>query len=190
MRFTARVVPTSGDSKTIETPDSTEASTCEASSSKKKAGMWSGSLLEKALALWLERLGYKVHRAQNTASQRGPMWVSQSNDLWNVFDVAGLKIGEPNWLIQVTTRDNRSVAARKEKIEELAPWLDLTHNRVELWQGYDVQDGRRSRPQCRVERLTQVHDYKGFEWTLQRDHVMIPMDIADEAAGRKPQVPG
>lgn len=82
----------------------------------------------------LKEWGWFVHNQKPVARQipiKGKkVWVSQRNDLWGLFDIAAMKKGHRNLLIQ-TTLDSH-VEKREEQLRE-GPDIDLNHNAVEVW---------------------------------------------------------
>src|SRR5467141_159470 len=63
----------------------------------------------------LERQGYVVHTAVRSAQRRGPIWISQTTDIFNAFDLIATRIDPPPPLrfVQVTTISNVSERIRK-----------------------------------------------------------------------------
>lgn len=88
-----------------------------------------GNELQRKAAHVLEDEGYMVHVTVRTSYNRGGRWFSQSNDVFNAFDILASKIGEPVRWIQVTTISN--VSQRIKKV--VAVPLDPEHNSVEVW---------------------------------------------------------
>lgn len=92
-----------------------------------------GNRLQNLARKALERDGYAVHVAVRTAHRLGPIWVSQSNDIFNAFDLIATREDGPHPLrfIQITTANN--VSARIKKVEGVP--IPLTQATVEVW-GY------------------------------------------------------
>ena len=67
----------------------------------------------------LERQGYLVHTAVRSVQKRGPIWISQTTDIFNAFDLIATKVDPPQSLrfVQVTTLSN--VSARIVKVDPI-----------------------------------------------------------------------
>jgi len=82
---------------------------------KKAAGRWKDKLAERLVKIHMEELGYLCHLANRTGTKRGAFWVSQSNDIFGVFDIVCISPLHTCVFIQVTTPS--CLSARKRKIE-------------------------------------------------------------------------
>jgi hypothetical protein len=97
-----------------------------------------GQVVELLAIKLLEAEGYKVHRCIRTGSKRGPLWISQSNDVFGCIDLVAKKLGERTRWIQVTAD---SGIGRKRKEMDEVPW-DPQFDSVEIWRWVG---GRRDR---------------------------------------------
>src|SRR6266513_1293550 len=63
----------------------------------------------------LGRQGYLVHPAVRSAQRRGPIWISQTTDIFNAFDLIATRMDPPFPLrfVQVTTISHVSERVRK-----------------------------------------------------------------------------
>lgn len=77
----------------------------------------------------LEQHGYKVHRCVRTGQKRGPIWVSNSNDVFGCVDLVAKKVGERTRWVQVTA--DSGIGRKKADLAEV-PW-DQDHDCVEIW---------------------------------------------------------
>ena len=74
---------------------------------------------EKWAGIVFERMGRAVHRCSDTAVKRGNFWVSQNNDLYNVFDLLTIDHGSAKvGLYQVTRSLGSPATKRRRKIEK------------------------------------------------------------------------
>lgn len=88
-----------------------------------------GTAIELAAIKVLESGGYKVHRCVRTGVKRGPLYISQSNDVFGCIDLVAKKRGERTRWIQVTA--DSGVGRKKKDLGEV-PW-DPTFDSVEIW---------------------------------------------------------
>jgi hypothetical protein len=88
-----------------------------------------GTQVELAAIKVLESEGYRVHRCVRTGTKRGPLWISQSNDVFGCIDLVAKKVGQRTRWIQVTAD---SGIGRKRKEMDEVPW-DPQHDSVEIW---------------------------------------------------------
>lgn len=79
----------------------------------------------------LERQGYLVHTAVRSVQKRGPIWISQTTDIFNAFDLIATKVDPPQPLrfVQVTTISN--VSARIVKVDPIP--INQSLASVEIW---------------------------------------------------------
>jgi hypothetical protein len=77
----------------------------------------------------LEAEGYKVHRCVRTGTRRGPIFVSQSNDVFGCIDLVAKKLGHRTRWIQVTAHSG--IGAKRKELDEV-PW-DPQFDAVEIW---------------------------------------------------------
>ncbi len=63
-----------------------------------------GNRLQVMARRELEKQGYLVHTAVRSAQKRGPIWISQTTDIFNAFDLIATRIEPPQPLrfVQVT----------------------------------------------------------------------------------------
>ena len=90
-----------------------------------------GNRLQVMARRELERQGYLVHTAVRSAQKRGPIWISQTTDIFNAFDLIATKMDPPQPLrfVQVTTISNVSERIRKVDPVPINPGLAS----VEIW---------------------------------------------------------
>lgn len=88
-----------------------------------------GAKVELLAIKLLEAEGYKVHRCVRTGVRRGPIYVSQSNDVFGCIDLVAKRLGHRTRWIQVTAD---SGIGRKRKEMDEVPW-DPQHDSVEIW---------------------------------------------------------
>jgi len=74
-----------------------------------------GNRLQVMARKELEKQGYVVHTAVRSVQRRGPIWISQSTDIFNAFDLIATRIDPPQPLrfVQVTTISHVSERIRK-----------------------------------------------------------------------------
>src|SRR5438046_4646444 len=79
----------------------------------------------------LERQGYLVHTAVRSAQRRGPIWISQTTDIFNAFDLIATRMDPPRPLrfIQVTVKGKVSERVKKVDPVPINPALAS----VEVW---------------------------------------------------------
>lgn len=114
-----------------------------------------GNRLQNLARKALEREGYTVHVAVRTSQRRGGIWMSQSNDIFNAFDIIAVREDRPRPLrfIQVTTADH--VSARIKKVEGVP--IPLAQASVEVW-GY-VGGRKRLDRRFKTERVWLPRNY-------------------------------
>ncbi len=90
-----------------------------------------GNRLQVMARRELEKQGYLVHTAVRSAQKRGPIWISQTTDIFNAFDLIATRIDPPQPLrfIQVTTISHVGERVRKVDPVPLNPGLAS----VEIW---------------------------------------------------------
>ncbi len=78
-----------------------------------------------------ERQGYLVHTAVRSAQRRGPIWISQTTDIFNAFDLIATRMDPPFPLrfVQVTTISHVSERIRKVDPVPMNPGVAS----VEIW---------------------------------------------------------
>jgi len=74
-----------------------------------------GNRLQVMARRELEKQGYLVHTAVRSAQKRGPIWISQTTDIFNAFDLIATRMDPPQPLrfVQVTTISHVSERVRK-----------------------------------------------------------------------------
>lgn len=79
----------------------------------------------------LEKDGYRVHTAVRSVQRRGPIWISQTTDIFNAFDLIATRMQPPQPLrfIQVTTIKHVSERVRKVDPIPINPGIAS----VEIW---------------------------------------------------------
>jgi hypothetical protein len=90
-----------------------------------------GNRLQVLARKELEKQGYLVHTAVRSAQRRGPIWISQTTDIFNAFDLIATRIEPPPSLrfIQVTTLAH--VSERVRKVDPVPINTGLAS--VEIW---------------------------------------------------------
>lgn len=88
-----------------------------------------GTQIELMAIKVLEAEGYKVHRCVRTGVKRGPLYFSQSNDVFGCIDLVCKKKGERTRWIQVTAHSG--IGQKKKDLDEV-PW-DPLFDSVEIW---------------------------------------------------------
>ena len=90
-----------------------------------------GNRLQVIARKHLESQGYTVHTAVRSVQKRGPIWISQTTDIFNAFDLIATRISSPAPLrfIQVTTRN--SVSERIKKVDPVP--INPSVASVEIW---------------------------------------------------------
>lgn len=90
-----------------------------------------GNRLQVMARKFLEADGYTVHTAVRSAQKRGPIWISQTTDIFNAFDLIATRIGPPRPLrfIQVTTKSSVSERIKKVDPVPISPGVAS----VEIW---------------------------------------------------------
>jgi len=90
-----------------------------------------GNRLQVMARRELERQGYLVHTAVRSAQKRGPIWISQTTDIFNAFDLIATRIDPPNPIrfVQVTTISH--VSERIRKVDPVPINTGLAS--VEIW---------------------------------------------------------
>ncbi len=90
-----------------------------------------GNRLQVMARRELEKDGYLVHTAVRSVQKRGPIWISQTTDIFNAFDLIATRIPPPQPLrfIQVTTINHVSERIRKVDPIPINPGIAS----VEIW---------------------------------------------------------
>ena len=88
-----------------------------------------GTVIEAQAMRLLEAEGYRVHRCVRTGAKRGPLWISQSNDVFGCIDLVAKKKGERTRWIQVTA--DSGIGRKRDEILGI-PW-NTDHDSVEIW---------------------------------------------------------
>lgn len=89
-----------------------------------------GNRLQVAARKLLEADGYTVHTAVRSVQRRGPIWISQTTDIFNAFDLIATRIEGPRPLrfIQITS------ASTSERIKKVDPVpINQALASVEVW---------------------------------------------------------
>lgn len=98
-----------------------------------------GNRLQVAARKALQADGYAVHTAVRSVRRRGPMWISQTTDVFNAFDLIATRLEGPRPLrfIQITTKNHAGDRIRKVEAVPVNP----ESASVEVWA--HVGGGRR-----------------------------------------------
>jgi hypothetical protein len=144
-----------------------------------------GNRLQNLARKALEAEGYTVHVAARTSVKRGPLWFSQSNDVFNAFDIIATRSSGPLPLrfIQVTTAN--MVSERVKKVEPVP--IPLDRGSVEIWAHVGGQ--RRLDRRYREEKKWLSRNYfqvyfKARSWEPDPED-RIPLSGLEEVAGRR-----
>ncbi len=95
-----------------------------------------GNRLQVAARKLLEADGYAVHTAVRSVQKRGPIWISQTTDIFNAFDLIATRIDGPRPLrfIQITS------ASTSERIKKVDPVpINQGLASVEVWKWHGGQ---------------------------------------------------
>lgn len=90
-----------------------------------------GNRLQVMARRELEKDGYLVHTAVRSVQRRGPIWISQTTDIFNAFDLIATRMLPPQPLrfVQVTTI--KHVSERVRKVDPIPINTGLAS--VEIW---------------------------------------------------------
>lgn len=142
-----------------------------------------GNRLQVMARRELERDGYLVHTAVRSVQRRGPIWISQTTDIFNAFDLVATRVQPPQPLrfIQVTTIKHVSERIRKVDPIPINPGLAS----VEIWAyvgGQKRLDRRyRERKVWLPRNYFQVY-HKGRNWEPDpRDRIAVGESAATPA---------
>ena len=97
---------------------------------KRKSNSKKGADIENRAKEQLEAEGFLVHRCIRTPVNRGGQWYSNSNDVFNVFDLVAVRVDHPTRFIQVTVKSQ--VRERMRKVVHVARQVHLVTN-CEVW---------------------------------------------------------
>ena len=147
-----------------------------------------GNRLQVAARKLLEADGYVVHTAVRSVQKRGPIWISQTTDIFNAFDLIATRIDGPRPLrfIQITSA---SVSERIKKVDPVPVNQALAS--VEIWKWHGGQrrlDRRFSDKKVWLPRgYFQVY-FKERNWEPhQDDRIFVAEGIAATAEARAPE---
>ncbi|TLZ53042.1 MAG: hypothetical protein E6K18_01375 [Methanobacteriota archaeon] len=103
-----------------------------------------GNRLQVAARKMLEADGYVVHTAVRSVQKRGPIWISQTTDIFNAFDLIATRIEGPRPLrfIQITAA---SVSERVKKVDPVPINQGLASVEIWKWHGGQKRLDRRFR---------------------------------------------
>lgn len=91
-----------------------------------------GNYLQNRVAEYLKINGYSVHNQKSTAKKintpKGPIWVSQRNDILGCIDILAIKADEKPRFIQVTA--DTTIKRKLEKLQQVN-WSEFCN--VEVW---------------------------------------------------------
>jgi hypothetical protein len=129
-----------------------------------------GAAIELAAIKVLEAEGYKVHRCVRTGIKRGPLYISQSNDVFGCIDLVAKKRGTRTRWIQVTAHSG--IGKKKADLDEV-PW-DPAFDSVEIWRWVGGNTRKHKATGAWLERqyFQVYHLDHGYE--LRKDH-RIPL---------------
>src|SRR2546430_11488570 len=119
-----------------------------------------GNRLQVIARKQLEKQGYVVHTAVRSVQRRGLIWISQSTDIFNAFDLIATRIDRPQPLrfVQVTTASHVSERIRKVDPVPINPGLAS----VEIW----AYVGGRKRLDRRYKKCRIWHPRKIIQYLL------------------------
>lgn len=146
-----------------------------------------GKDAERAFRRIMEADGWIVHQATAATVRRGPLFITNSNDLWNCVDLAGVHPEKGFHFVQVT--GGGSVSARKKKIMAVRwPLALLGHPNVRPASFPDVlrisiAEARTRRDDLdprRVKHLFRVHE-------LQADGSWVASEIVEVGQAGTPE---
>lgn len=125
-----------------------------------------GTAIELAAIKVLEAEGYKVHRCVRTGVKRGPIYISQSNDVFGCIDLVAKKKGTRTRWIQVTAHSG--IGQKKADLAEV-PW-DPVFDSVEIWRWVGGQNRKHKTTGAFLERqyFQVYHLDQGY--ALDKDH--------------------
>jgi len=137
-----------------------------------------GTAIELAAIKVLEAEGYKVHRCVRTGIKRGPIYISQSNDVFGCIDLVAKKKGTRTRWIQVTA--DGGIGRKKADLAEV-PW-DPVFDSVEIWRWVGGQNRKHKTTGAFLERqyFQVYHLDQGY--ALDRDR-RIPLVTPDPTPG-------
>ena len=89
-----------------------------------------GNRLQVLARKLLEREGYTIHTAVRSVQRRGPIWISQTTDIFNAFDLIATRMDGPRPLrfIQITAG---STSDRIKKVDPVP--INPAIASVEVW---------------------------------------------------------
>lgn len=125
-----------------------------------------GNEYEKRAVALLEADDWLIHRAQRTSYQRGGIWRSNNNDVFNIFDIVAVRAGKQVRFIQVT--DTGHMDKKRVKMRPLL--RHFTESSVEIWGwigGSKRLDGRYKKS-ARV--FTRRQYFRKIRW-VESDHL-------------------
>ncbi|MEK6985817.1 MAG: hypothetical protein AABX89_05505 [Candidatus Thermoplasmatota archaeon] len=131
-----------------------------------------GAQVELLAIKLLEAAGYKVHRCVRTGSKRGPLWISQSNDVFGCIDLVGKKRGERTRWVQVTA--DSGIGRKRREMDEV-PW-DPIFDSVEIWRWVGGQSRKHKSTGRELQRqYFQVYHFDdGYELRPERRIAVAP----------------
>ena len=103
-----------------------------------------GNRLQVLARKLLEADGYTVHTAVRSVQRRGPIWISQTTDIFNAFDLIATRMDAPRPLrfIQITAG---STSERIKKVDPVPLNPSLASIEVWKWRGGQKRLDRRYR---------------------------------------------
>ncbi len=143
-----------------------------------------GNRLQVMARKLLEADGYTVHTAVRSVQKRGPIWISQTTDIFNAFDLIATRIHGPRPLrfIQITTDGKAS-----ERIKKVDP-VPINHAiaSVEVWTyhgGRKRLDRRYRKKKVWLPRNYFQIYYKERNWEMHEDdRVFVNAEDAPQSA--------
>ena len=149
---------------------------------KRTAGRWKAKLAENLVKFQYKTWGCLVHQANQTGTRRGDSWVSQTNDVFGVFDLVVIEKERPVTFVQVTT--DAGLAARKAKIINIVRKHLSSFIAVKIFSIYSFLS--HGRVYVHAKEYTLVETPNGScAWTQTPDDLVFSREAIDKALSRK-----
>lgn len=136
-----------------------------------------GAVIELSAIKVLEAQGYTVHRCVRTGVKRGPMYISQSNDVFGCIDLVAKKKGERTRWIQVTAHSG--IGQKKQDLSEV-PW-DTLFDSVEIWRWIGGRTRKHKATGVMLERQYFQIYHLDDDYELLPERRIRPADILEAA---------
>lgn len=138
-----------------------------------------GTDAENVLNRILHADGWDTHQARRSGSFRAGAFFSNSNDLWNCIDLAGVRRPDGCWFIQVTTSSGTS--KRRRKLEQV-DWPISDVFRISIFETKVEPDSTMPR---RAQHWFRIHDLLadgtwrvGYRLNVERHFLKAPPKVA------------